>query len=253
METIAGLLLLYRRTVTLGLFMGTGIFLNVMMINLCYDVPVKIFSAHLLLYCLFLLAHESRRVIDFFVFNKSTAPSTSYSIRFQKKWMRIGWVAAKAIFIYFNLVLTVYNTQQRYQKEVKYVKLKGPNGHFTVKTYVENKDTIPVIPTDSIRWKDMIVDDGFGSIQTNDTLFWRRYGRGCFYYSLDSIGNFMNVKKTRGDSSLICRMRYEMPDSNTLRFWTRIRKDSVYVELVRSNHHYQLTDRPFHWISEANR
>ena len=43
METIAGLLLLYRRTVTAGLFAATGAFLNVVMINLSYDVPVKLY------------------------------------------------------------------------------------------------------------------------------------------------------------------------------------------------------------------
>ena len=44
METVAGLLLLYRRTVTAGLFAATGAFINVLMINLAYDVPVKLFA-----------------------------------------------------------------------------------------------------------------------------------------------------------------------------------------------------------------
>jgi hypothetical protein len=67
METVAGLLLLYRRTVTAGLFAATGAFLNVAMINLSYDVPVKLFSMHLLFACLFLgarcpAAHRIPRV-----------------------------------------------------------------------------------------------------------------------------------------------------------------------------------------------
>src|SRR5580692_2715309 len=41
MEVVAGLLLLYRRTVTLGLLAGLGVFINVMMLNLSYDVSVK--------------------------------------------------------------------------------------------------------------------------------------------------------------------------------------------------------------------
>src|SRR5262245_28206404 len=48
METTAGLLLLYRRTITAGLFAAMGAFLNVVMINLSYDVPVKLFASHLL-------------------------------------------------------------------------------------------------------------------------------------------------------------------------------------------------------------
>src|SRR4051794_33443465 len=45
METVAGLLLLPRRTVTAGLFAATGAFTNVVMINYAYDVPVKLYAS----------------------------------------------------------------------------------------------------------------------------------------------------------------------------------------------------------------
>ena len=67
METIAGLLLLYRRTVTAGLFAATGAFLNVVMINLAYDVPVKLYASHLLFACLFLLALDAKRLMRLLV------------------------------------------------------------------------------------------------------------------------------------------------------------------------------------------
>src|SRR6185312_5648793 len=59
METLAALLLLYRRTSTLGVLVATGVFINVMMLNLCYDIPVKIFSMQMVFTCLFLLFNES--------------------------------------------------------------------------------------------------------------------------------------------------------------------------------------------------
>jgi hypothetical protein len=48
-------------------------------------------------------------------------------------------------------------------------------------------------------------------------------------------------------------MRYEVPDTSVIRFHTKIRDDSVYVELVRMPRHFQLTERQFHWLSEYNR
>ena len=75
METTAGLLLLYRRTVTAGLFAATGAFMNVVMINLAYDVPVKLYASHLLFSCLFLLALDSRRLIGFLVLNQAAPPT----------------------------------------------------------------------------------------------------------------------------------------------------------------------------------
>ncbi|HYV97179.1 MAG TPA: hypothetical protein VE967_06990, partial [Gemmatimonadaceae bacterium] len=63
-ETIAGLLLLYRPTVTLGLLAAAGAFTNVVMINLSYDVPVKLFASHLLFACVVLLAMDSKRLMS---------------------------------------------------------------------------------------------------------------------------------------------------------------------------------------------
>ena len=51
MEVLAGIFLLFRRTVTLGLLIATGVFINVMMLNLTYDIPVKIFSMSLVFMC----------------------------------------------------------------------------------------------------------------------------------------------------------------------------------------------------------
>src|SRR3569833_1940914 len=95
METIAGLLLLYRRTVTAGLFAATGAFLNVVMINLAYDVPVKLFASHLLFACLFLLALDSKRLLRFLVLNQPIPGTAAYQPKFSKVWQRWGAVAVK--------------------------------------------------------------------------------------------------------------------------------------------------------------
>jgi hypothetical protein len=55
------------------------------------------------------------------------------------------------------------------------------------------------------------------------------------------------------DSTFLFTMRYEVPDSNTVRLATAIRGDSVHVELVRAARHFQLAERQFHWLSEYNR
>ena len=78
MEMLAGLLLLYRRTITAGLFAATGAFANVVMINMAYDVPVKLYSSHLLFCCLFLLALDAPRLIRFLVLNQPTPPTTAW-------------------------------------------------------------------------------------------------------------------------------------------------------------------------------
>ncbi|MBC7848371.1 MAG: hypothetical protein H7Y31_01480, partial [Chitinophagaceae bacterium] len=81
MEVIAGLFLLYRRTATLGALMAGGVFLNVFVMNLSYDIPVKIYSFHLFVMCIFLLSFELGRITQFFIFNKPAADGNIYSVR----------------------------------------------------------------------------------------------------------------------------------------------------------------------------
>ncbi|MBZ9749276.1 hypothetical protein K7W42_00210 [Deinococcus sp. HMF7604] len=61
-EVLPALLLLHRRTVTLGALVAAITMSNVLALNLFYDVPVKNFSAHLLLAAVVLLAMDARRL-----------------------------------------------------------------------------------------------------------------------------------------------------------------------------------------------
>ncbi len=255
METVAGLLLLNRKTVTLGLCLGAGVFANVAVMNLSYDIPVKIFSLQLFFYCLFLLVYESRRLLDFFVFNRAAAANTLYAFHLPKKWMRIGRIVLKVVFVVLTVVLPFRQSLSNYQRvsaraDVPPVR----SGVYDVATFVVNRDTIPYSPTDSIRWRDMIFEKGgLGSVGSVDTLFWQRYRRGYFTYQPDSVKQVIKLTKMMGDTTPVMTLRYEMPDNRTIRLWTMLRGDSLYVELVRSNRHFQLAERQFHWLSEANR
>jgi len=88
METLAGVLLLYRRTVTLGLLTAAGAFANVVMINMSYDVPVKLYASHLLFACLFLLLWDAKRLVTILVLNRPVAGTTAYEPPFHKRWQR---------------------------------------------------------------------------------------------------------------------------------------------------------------------
>jgi uncharacterized membrane protein YphA (DoxX/SURF4 family) len=72
-EVLGGVLLFTRRTTTLGALVTAGVMANVVMLNLSYDVPVKIFSATLLLMALALLAPDARRLLDALVLGRATS------------------------------------------------------------------------------------------------------------------------------------------------------------------------------------
>jgi hypothetical protein len=75
-EMLGGILLIIPWTTTLGALVCLADMTQVFMLNMTYDTPVKLFSFHLLLMALFLLAPELRRLADFFFCNRTVAPST---------------------------------------------------------------------------------------------------------------------------------------------------------------------------------
>jgi uncharacterized membrane protein YphA (DoxX/SURF4 family) len=75
LETLGGLLLAFRRTRLIGALVTCTVMSNVFVLNLCYDVPVKLYSGELLAMAVFLAALDWRRVLSMFVLNRATPPA----------------------------------------------------------------------------------------------------------------------------------------------------------------------------------
>ncbi|MFN8573176.1 MAG: hypothetical protein U0132_14085 [Gemmatimonadaceae bacterium] len=257
METVAGLLLLFRRTVTLGLFAATGAFINVVMINMSYDVPVKLFASHLLFACVFLLVLDAKRLMTFLVFNRAAPATNAYEPPFTQPWQHVARLVAKGTLVVLILILPFKDSYGRWQA-LRHEPPAEPFrvGVYDVQHYVVNGDTIPPLVADSLRWRDVIFDNvSGGSVGTADTVFWQRYRRGYFRFKADTTRRTVAVWKTNTafDSTYLFDMRYELADTTGIRLWTKIRADSIFVDLRRTNRHFQLAERQFHWLSEYNR
>jgi hypothetical protein len=258
METVAGVLLLFRRTVTAGLLLATGAFMNVVMINLSYDVPVKLYASHLLLACLYLLALDAMRLANLLVLNRPTPATRAWDPIWTKRWQIWGARVVWALVIWNNLLVPFKNGYRRYSA-MQTPPVGGPlkSGVYQVTRYVVNETAVPLTPGDTLRWSDLIIDSPMaGSIGTRDQVFWQRYGRGYFRFKPDTTTHLAAVWKTStipGDSTFLFTMRFEVPDTSTIRLHTVIRGDSIHVELLRKARHFPLAERQFHWLSEYNR
>ena len=63
-ELTGATLVLFRRTTTLGALVIAAVMTNVLVMNLAYDVPVKLWAAQLILMAIFLAAPDALRVLD---------------------------------------------------------------------------------------------------------------------------------------------------------------------------------------------
>lgn len=78
LEIIPAILLLFKRTRTLGIVLLLGILIHVVAINFCYDISVKVYSSFLMLISIILLIPSFNTIYSFFILNKSVkiAPIT---------------------------------------------------------------------------------------------------------------------------------------------------------------------------------
>ena len=75
-EVVGGLLLLVPRTTVLGAIICLAVMIQVFVLNLTYDVGIKLISFHLIVMILFLLAPEARRLASVFMLDRAAEPST---------------------------------------------------------------------------------------------------------------------------------------------------------------------------------
>lgn len=256
METIAGLLLLNRRSVTLGVIMGAGVFANVAMMNLAYDIPVKIFSLHLFIYCLFLIAYDYKRIFSFFLLNKSTDSTSLYELQITAKLARIARWVIKSVLVIFTVIIPFNNSWGRYQSGLVVPDSKPiSSGVYNVISFERNGKMVSPLPGDTLTWKDVIFEKSpFGSVNTTDSLFRQRYRRGYFNYRADTVAKAIHLFKrsVQGDSTFLFTMNYQF-NHDTILLEGKIREETHRIKLIKSKRHFQLAEKQFHWLSEYNR
>lgn len=115
-EVLGGLLLLFRRTASLGAMVSFAVMLNVAVLNFCYDVPVKLYSTNLTLMAVFLLAPDLRRLSDVLVRNRAAAPADLNPIRFERRWMRIAQMACWVLVVGYHLYTNISGGWEGYKR-----------------------------------------------------------------------------------------------------------------------------------------
>jgi hypothetical protein len=98
MELAVVVLLCFRRTTTLGALLCIPVMLNVMLMNLCYDVPVKLFSTAIVVSALVLLGFDARRLFDALVLRRSVPAQPVRPPFRSRRWNQARWVV-KAVLV----------------------------------------------------------------------------------------------------------------------------------------------------------
>ena len=91
MELAGGYLLFFRRTTLLGALVSAGVLANILALNVFYDVPVKLFSAHLLLVACLIALPDVPRLVRLFLHNRAVEAGDLtprwHGSRLSRRWL----------------------------------------------------------------------------------------------------------------------------------------------------------------------
>jgi uncharacterized membrane protein YphA (DoxX/SURF4 family) len=244
-EMVGGILLISRRTTLLGALLSIGILVNVVLLNFCYDVPVKQFSAHLLAMAVLLALPDLRRLANFFLFNRKMEPAQIRPL-FQRARLNRAALVLRTVFIAGFSIYLLYGSYKIDVENSDFASKTPFYGIWEVEEYVVNGQTRPPLITDTSRWRWLVFDEpGYLGVHT------MRQERPHYYLlRLDSNQKqlvLINAKDPKSQSVL----SYRQHGPELLTVAGAVDGQQVTARLHRVDEtKLQLLSRGFHWISE---
>jgi uncharacterized membrane protein YphA (DoxX/SURF4 family) len=241
-ECTGGLLLFSQRTTTLGALVVAAAMGNVAMLNFAYDVPVKLYSSHLLLLAVVLIAPDVSRLVAVFVANRPTAPAPTRK-PFTTVWRNRTALTLKAIVI----VGSLWHTAGRFiARSRQPPSARAPRyGIYDVVSFVVNGEPRPPASMDAVRWRRVIVTETGGlSVQTMDDAMTR-------YRAKDDAARRTYELSTIFSPYDKIVLAYTEPSAGDLNLEGNYRGEAIAVRLRKAPMPtFLLNQRGFHWISE---
>jgi hypothetical protein len=264
-EILAGLLLFFRKTATIGaaiILVFTG---NVFISNLAYEGGEFVYASYLITFALFVLWFDAQRIYNLVSLERPTAPN-SFKPHFVGKTKTLRLVL-KTVVIFFFVFLYGFKTYSGFHHDpYQFPRGKGlakAAGIYNVSEFRINGRVLPYAATDSIRWKDVvfekwatisvrsdrkvIVDSAnyeqvFKNDKDRDYELAGTAGRHYYSYTVDSVKHVLLLdNKNPHYKGEQLRLNYSRPDSATVILsGTNQRRDSIYVVLNKVDKKYPL-------------
>lgn len=244
LEIIGGLLLLNRKTVSLGSLVILGVMINVVFMNFTYDIPVKLFSTHLVLMSFLLLISDGKRFLKFFIKNETIERVENINYIKNRavlniiKFLKKALITVSILMIITQCFINFKATEQLRSKS----KLRGI---WKTELFIIEKDTLAPLTTDSSRWKYFIIDYKEKAIikLMNDTI-----NRYSFKENIDAKKLVFKRLKDSNPQNF----KYSISNQNELNLEGFLNGKELKIELRKvPQTEFRLLNRKFHWINET--
>ncbi|HKG08051.1 MAG TPA: hypothetical protein VKB19_16425 [Pedobacter sp.] len=264
-ELLAGILLFFRRTASVGALIVLVFTGNVFISNLAYEGGEYVYSFYLISLALFIFAYDAQRIYNLVALGKPTVPNL-FKPTFPG-WQENTRIVLKSALIFFFVFVYGFKTYKGYKNDPyqfpKAKGLKGASGIYNVSEFRINNKTFPYSVTDRTRWKDVVFEKWATiSIRSNRPVILdstnyeqvsrkdsdRNYelagsgGRHYYSYTADTVNHTLilrNKNRNYADEKLV--LHYSRPDSATILLsGINESRDSVFVLLTKIDKKYPI-------------
>lgn len=243
-EVAAALLLFLPRTATLGAVLGLMDAIGIFTMNMTYDVPVKLFSFHLILMSLFLLAPNVPRLLDLFLFERTTGLRGEPSVGASARARRTG-VIAQVAFALYVVVMGVYQGVQGWNQYGGGAPRSALFGIWDVQQMSIDGLLHPPLLSDTTRWRRVIFQSPGGATFQRMSDAFDRYLAG-----IDTTAKTLTLTppdpvKTKSVLS------YQRPAKDRLIVDGSLNGHTIHMELAfRDPNSFLVRSRGFNWVQE---
>jgi hypothetical protein len=244
LQMLVGVLLFVPRLTTLGALIGLAVFSNIFVLNFGYDLPVKLYSFHVLIMCIFLALPDARRLVNFFLLNRSVAPSPEIAFFHHKRLNTALTVAQLAL---GGILACSYLSRAHDFEKRHFGMASRPSfyGIWTVDEFMLAGKVLPPLWTDATRWQRVVFQfPQKVGIQSMSGL-WMGYRLRS-----EMSRNTLAMEKP-DDPRKAFEFTVSTPDSRSLILEGSDGGDEIRVKLHRVDEkQFALLGRGVHWIDE---
>jgi len=240
-ELTAGILILFRRTGLLGALLTAFLATNIVLYNFCYDVPVKLYAAHLVLMSIALIIPDMPSLINFFFLHRPCKPIDGWVKPARRYGLRFETICVVVVLL-LAVLPSVFQLQKGYAQQLISERNPPPltgQWHLT-------SATKPYVTGDGLPMTDVFFEpSGRTMLRDSATVLWRAYAKPD-----DKRHTLFLVS----GSSAPITYALTQPDPTHLVLTPtgKDTKDDGTLTLVRVPlpSHYPLEDRGFHFVNE---
>ncbi|WP_328403852.1 DoxX family protein [Nocardia sp. NBC_00403] len=247
-EVLGGLLLFVPRTATLGAMLSLVSLAQVFVLNMTFDVPVKILSFHLVLLCLVVLAPQARRLANVLVLERPSEPATQPRLFRTLRTERILVVVQifLGVWVLIGCVRSGWDAWREYGDGAAKPALYGI---WDVTEFELDGVALPPLTSDENRWQRLIID-------TSGALYQRMDGsRVPTEAVVDPEARTIALSEPTREASRqpkqFASFTFEQPGPDRLVLRGQVNDRPVTVSLTELDlDSFPLRSRGFHWVQD---